>query len=241
MTFRCLFEQSGTFKNVLKSYGHAAFDYDIQNDYGQTDYVIDLFAEIENEYENITNGGGYTTIFTAMKPDTDFVLAFFPCTFFSELNEINFKLPKCKKIEIPHIERILKREENRTKFFTTFLKFCFVCQEKGVPAIIENPKGIYNRTFLELYSPYRASFQEKDRSKFGDKFIKPTNYYAINFEMKEKFMMFDIEPNTTPVMDNSGNFRKGRKALHKAGSRERSEITPRYADNFYRRFLEGRV
>lgn len=42
----CLFEQSGTFKNEFKKLGIEAYDYDILNDYGQTDYQVDLFAEI---------------------------------------------------------------------------------------------------------------------------------------------------------------------------------------------------
>lgn len=44
MVYRLLFEQSGTFKNVLRSYGFDAFDYDIKNDFGQTDFVMDLFG-----------------------------------------------------------------------------------------------------------------------------------------------------------------------------------------------------
>ena len=46
MKAHCLFEQSGTFKNQFKSLGIEAFDYDIQNEFGETDYVVDLFAEI---------------------------------------------------------------------------------------------------------------------------------------------------------------------------------------------------
>ena len=46
MIVHCLFEQSGTFKNEFKKLGYEAYDYDIQNDFGQTDYVIDLFSEI---------------------------------------------------------------------------------------------------------------------------------------------------------------------------------------------------
>ena len=46
----CLFEQSGTFKNEFKKLGYEAFDYDIQNNFGETDFVIDLFAEIEKAY-----------------------------------------------------------------------------------------------------------------------------------------------------------------------------------------------
>lgn len=47
MTAHCLFEQSGTFKNAFRKNGIEAFDYDILNDFGETDYQIDLFKEIE--------------------------------------------------------------------------------------------------------------------------------------------------------------------------------------------------
>lgn len=39
----CFFEQSGTFKNEFIKLGIPAEDYDIQNEFGQTDHVIDLF------------------------------------------------------------------------------------------------------------------------------------------------------------------------------------------------------
>lgn len=46
MIAHCLFEQSGTFKNEFKKLGIEAYDYDILNEYGETDYQLDLFAEI---------------------------------------------------------------------------------------------------------------------------------------------------------------------------------------------------
>ena len=46
----CMFEQSGTFKNEVIKLGIPAEDYDIQNNFGQTDHVIDLFQEIESAY-----------------------------------------------------------------------------------------------------------------------------------------------------------------------------------------------
>lgn len=46
MIVHCLFEQSGTFKNEFRKLGIDAYDYDILNDFNQTDYVIDLFNEI---------------------------------------------------------------------------------------------------------------------------------------------------------------------------------------------------
>ena len=50
MIAHCLFEQSGTFKNEFKKLGIEAYDYDIQDEFGETDYVVDLF-------ENIRGGG----------------------------------------------------------------------------------------------------------------------------------------------------------------------------------------
>lgn len=50
-TYHCLFEQSGTFKNEFKNLGYEAYDYDILNEFGETDYVIDLYKEIEKAYD----------------------------------------------------------------------------------------------------------------------------------------------------------------------------------------------
>ena len=49
-----MFEQSGTFKNEFIKLGIPAFDYDIQDNFGQTDFQTDLFVEIEKAY----SGGG---------------------------------------------------------------------------------------------------------------------------------------------------------------------------------------
>ena len=50
-----LFEQSGTFKNEFKKLGYEAYDYDIQNNFGETDYQIDIFSEIEKAYDGGKN------------------------------------------------------------------------------------------------------------------------------------------------------------------------------------------
>ena len=42
----CFFEQSGTFKNEFIKLGIPAEDYDIQNNFGETDHIMDLFTEI---------------------------------------------------------------------------------------------------------------------------------------------------------------------------------------------------
>ena len=50
----CFFEQSGTFKKEFIKLGIPAEDYDIQNNFGETDHVIDLFGEIDREYNYLT-------------------------------------------------------------------------------------------------------------------------------------------------------------------------------------------
>lgn len=64
VTVHCMFEQSGTFKNEFKKLGYNAIDYDIQNEFGETDVVIDLFNEIRNAYNGkasvFDNAGGTT-------------------------------------------------------------------------------------------------------------------------------------------------------------------------------------
>ena len=71
----CLFEQSGTFKGIFINLGHKAYDYDILNDFGKTDFTNDLFKEIHQAYK------GEPSIFDTFSQD-DLILAFFPCVRF---------------------------------------------------------------------------------------------------------------------------------------------------------------
>lgn len=66
----CFFEQSGTFKKEFQKLGIAAEDYDILNDFGETDHVIDLFKEITRAYD------GAESIFDDIEL-SDLIVAFF--------------------------------------------------------------------------------------------------------------------------------------------------------------------
>mgnify|MGYP006976640212 CR=1 FL=1 len=57
----CFFEQSGTFKNEFIKLGIPAEDYDMRNNFGETDHVIDLFGEIEAAY--VCELRGYAGVF----------------------------------------------------------------------------------------------------------------------------------------------------------------------------------
>ena len=82
--YHCFFEQSGTFKNEFKKLGFEAFDYDIKNDFNETDFVIDLFNEIEKAYDN------QKSIFDNITT-TDTIIAFFPCIRFENQILLSFR------------------------------------------------------------------------------------------------------------------------------------------------------
>ena len=80
----CFFEQSGTFKKEFIKLGIHAEDFDILNDFGQTDHLTDLFAEIEKAYD------GDPSIFDRIHPG-DLIIAFFPCTRFETVIPLAFR------------------------------------------------------------------------------------------------------------------------------------------------------
>lgn len=80
----CFFEQSGTFKNEFKKLGMEAQDYDILNDFDETENVIDLFEEINNGYMYMPS------IFDKIS-ENDLIMAFFPCIRFEDQIKMRFR------------------------------------------------------------------------------------------------------------------------------------------------------
>jgi hypothetical protein len=131
----CFFEQSGTFKNEFIKLGIPAEDYDIQNNFGETDHKDDLFSEIERAYD------GKPSLFDSINKD-DLVMAFFPCIYFSAVSQMHFGWgaknyrrlsPKGKA------DQIIARAGNRTKFYVLLIKLYAVAVIRGIRLVIENP------------------------------------------------------------------------------------------------------
>ena len=126
----CFFEQSGTFKNEFIKLGIHAEDYDIQNNFGQTDHVVDLFSEIEK-----ASGGG-ASVFDNVSKD-DLILAFFPCIYFSCISSVWFSLTqknhRCWTLD-RIMDDIIERNKNRSIFFEILNKLCAVCLKKNIPS-----------------------------------------------------------------------------------------------------------
>lgn len=223
----CFFEQSGTFKREFIKLGIPAEDYDIQNNFGETDHTIDLFAEIEKGYD------GQPSIWDGITND-DLIVAFFPCIYFSALSQMCF-FWGCtnyrKKTTRQKTEKILQRSKNREKFYSLAVKMLTVAEERGLRLIMENPWG--EQTYLKANFVKAPDLVDMNRTRRGDYFVKPTAFWYINctptfgysFQKSDIYLTHD----TT----------KGSK---QAGlcSEERSMISPDYARNFICDFIIGK-
>lgn len=218
----CFFEQSGTFKNEFIKLGIPAEDYDIQNNFGQTDHVIDLFAEIEKAYE------GGASIFDTITNE-DLIMAFFPCIYFETIQQLFFSLNKNdfrKKTLAYKIDYALKRLDKRTEFHKLLYKFTSICSSQDIKLIIENPATPPNYLITgQNFLP--PTYIDKDRTRRGDFFKKPTAFWYINCEPTHGFTKQQIDEGKIKRIDQcSGSDVAG------LCSEERSMISPDYARNF---------
>lgn len=223
----CFFEQSGTFKNEFKKLGISAEDYDIQDNFGETDHVVDLFAEIEKAYD------GKSSLFDHITKD-DFILAFFPCTYFSCLSAIWFSLTQKnhKKWSLEQIcQDVLERNKNRYKFFELLNKFCFIALNREIRMVFENPWS--ENHFLKFGFLKPPTIVDVDRTRRGDFFVKPTAYWFWNCEPTNG-MSFQQPKKTKSILWSRPSKEKG------LCSEERSMISPDYARNFICDFILGK-
>lgn len=224
----CFFEQSGTFKNEFIKLGIPAEDYDIQNNFGKTDYIIDLFAEIDNAYD------GKKSIFDEITQD-DLIIAFYPCIYFCATSQMAFYMTcvnyRCLN-DTEKIKEILKRSDKRKEFYDRLIKFCGVCLKKKLRMIFENPFS--EHTYLKANFIKAPDVIDMNRMLRGDFFKKPTAYWYFNCEATygESYQN-DKEQKT--IMNCKG--------ASKAGlcSEDRSMISPDYARNFICDFILGKV
>ena len=222
----CFFEQSGTFKNAFKHYGIDAEDYDLQNNFEETDNVIDLFAEIDKGYN------GKPSIFDRIEKD-DLIMAFFPCIYFCAMSQMafywtytNYRAKTMKE----KTDLILERSRNREKFFSLAVKMLATAEMKGLRMIMENPWS--EQTFLKSNFVAAPSLVDMDRTRRGDVFRKPTAYWFINCKptQSETYQQSKI---TKTIMNSKGSGQSG------LCSEERSMISSDYALNFINDFLLG--
>lgn len=222
-----LFEQSGVFKNEFKKLGYEAYDYDIQNNFGETDYQIDIFAEIEKAYD------GLVSIFDNISKD-GLIMAFFPCIYFCATSQMAFSFgcTNYRKLSMKEkTDKILERSENREYFFKLAVKMISVAEQRGLRLVMENPWS--EQTFLKANFVMPPTLVDNNRMLRGDYYVKPTAYWFVN---------------STPTNGKSYQNDKEKKTIMKARmgaraglcSEERSMISPDYARNFICDFIIGK-
>lgn len=224
--FHCFFEQSGTFKNEFKKLGYKAYDYDILNNFNETDYVIDLFAEIEKGYDN------EPSIFDEFKENEDFIIAFFPCVRFEEQILLYFRgeASTQKKWNLEKkMEYDLKLHNELHELYSYITKLVIICIKKNIPLIIENPYG--SQHYLTRYWCLKPSIIDKNRFLNGDYYEKPTQYWFINYKPKSNLI---FEPLEYVEKKSIIHTKKCRNLSHQ---KMRSMIHPQYASRFIREYI----
>lgn len=223
----CLFEQSGVFKNEFKKLGYESVDIDIQNNFGETDHVIDLFAEIEKAYYD------EESTFDTITSD-DLILAFFPCihfcdakTLFMKGEHIAQKMWSIAKI----MERNIEFSSIRERFFKSLMMLTGICSRRGLRLIIENPWNTSGGTYLQ-HNFIKPSVIDNNRMLRGDSFVKPTAYWFINCEPTHGFTL-QCDKKQKVIM-------KCKRPKAGLCSEERSMISPDYARNFICDFILGK-
>ncbi len=173
----CFFEQSGTFKQEFRKLGIPAKDYDIQNNFGETDHVCDLFAEIEKGY------AGEPSVFDEITQD-DLIMAFFPCIYFETVQQLYYCLQKHDQrnwTKQKQIEYAINRVDERTKYHKLLYKLYYIAYDKGLRLIIENPVSCPNYLVTGQNFP-PPTLIDNNRTLRGDVFKKPTAYWYVNCE-----------------------------------------------------------
>lgn len=233
MIVHCLFEQSGTFKNAFKKYGIEAYDYDIQNEFNETDYVTDLFEEIDRGYQ------GEPSLFDKISPD-DLIFAFFPCIRFENQIMLWFRGQSASQKKWS-LEEKCEFDMNLLKevslMYDLVNKMFIICMRKGLKLVMENPYS--EEHFLRRYWCYSPAVIDRDRRDSGDYFKKPTQYWFLNCEPQNNLIFESISYNAIECKDAIKTMTK--EHCVKVGTDNvktaRSMIHPQYADRFIRQYI----
>lgn len=217
-TYHCFFEQSGTFKNVFKKLGYTAYDYDILNDFEETDYQIDLYNEINKGYS------GGDSLFDKIETG-DYVIAFFPCIRFESQILLGFR-GESRQMKnwslMQKLENDLKLHKELSELYELITKLAILSIRKDFKLIIENPYS--SQHYLTRYWCIKPTIIDLNRHKNGDYYKKPTQYFFINCEPKNNVFFEPIEMKKIKKVDTQTKV-------------NRSKISSGYAERFIKNYI----
>lgn len=215
-----LFEQSGTFRNEFHALGFEALDYDIQNEYGRTDIVCNLFEAIRFSYQ-----GGVSVLDNIQRDEL--VFAFFPCTQFETQKNMIFNgVHKGMRnwSDLQKVEYCMCMHRTLHDYYEVFSMLVALAIKRGWRLVIENPYSVDH--YLTRYFPIRPMLIDMDRTKDGDYFRKPT-----------QFWFFGFRPVCNLVLEPLQVVKHKSITKLRANSKERSELHPQYARRFIQQYI----
>lgn len=226
----CLFEQSGTFKNEFIKLGIPAEDYDILNEFGQTDHIVDLFENIKGGYE------GKPSIFDKITKN-DLIMAFFPCVRFEDQALLLFRCDQFQlkdKTDLEKLELVLEVHHELSELYELVTKLAVICIRRNLKLILENPYSAQH--YLNKYWCLKPTIIDSNRTDRGDYYEKPTQYFFINIDAKNNVI---FEPLEYVKLHTISNYRgdKNNNINGNSTKTSRSMIHPQYANRFIREFI----
>ena len=182
----CLFEQSGTFKNEFKKLGIDAEDYDILNDFGETDHIVDLFGQIRGGY------CGKPSIFDTFTKD-DLIVAFFPCTRFEAKIPLGFRGEMAQQKNWDDLKKLSKENLEAAR--------------QQLMDILCNYSGMTGKDVILVFDAYRVQGSAGSVEKYANIFV----VYTKEAQTADAYIEKTTYPGTGHRAGQSGaaHFRSG--------------------------------
>ena len=132
--------------------------------------------------------------------------------------------------DLQKLEYDLKLHDELHSLYKYVTKLAIVCIKRGIPLIIENP---YSSThYLVKYWAIKSKIIDEDRTERGDYFKKPTQYWFINRKPSNNLIFDQVAIHPKRIITKTKNGENGINA-----TKQRSMISPDYANRFIREFI----
>lgn len=154
-------------------------------------------------------------------------MAFFPCTQFETQKTLWFRGENYGQkdwSEQQNLEYAMQLHETLHEYYKLISKLVLIAIKRGWHMVIENPYS--EDHYLKRYFPIKAKLIDKDRTRDGDYFKKPTQYWFVGFEPKCNLVLEPLEQVKRRTVVSLGS-----------NSKERSEIHPQYARRFIKQYI----
>lgn len=161
-------------------------------------------------------------------------MAFFPCVRFEAQIIMGFKGEMCQMknwSEAKKLEYSMKLHDELHEFYGLVSMMAHISYKRKIKMIIENPWS--DQHYLHRYWPIKPALIDSDRTRNGDYFKKPTQYWFLNCAPKQNLVFEMLEPVEVRTVENISKNR----IAGKSAKTSRSMIHPQYTNRFIRQYI----